>query len=309
MVSMVIGLFLILGAVTVYNQGRQNYTANEGIARLQENLRFAMDLIEPDIRLAGFWGMNSIPTALDANGIAVTCDLNDVTNWVFDPTGLGRGPTGLAAFNNIQAADANVVTANCPAHDSNIVVDTDVLEIRRVSAQGVNVLPGELLIQSSVDGAMAFNNGAVPNDFQDVDAARMDTFSMVVNSWYVANGSNSFDDVPSLRRRTLRGGVMVDEEVIAGVENMQIQLGIDTDVDPDNNVDQYVDPDDPLAANNPVLAVRIWMLIRATDAERGFIDGATYTPLDGALEDITPADGFRRMQVSKTIFLRNAMST
>ena len=307
MVSMVIGLFLVLGAVTVYNQGRQNYTANEGIARLQENLRFAMDVIEPDIRLAGFWGMNSAGTAVNANGMVITCDLNDVTNWVFDPQGTGlTDPTGLVAINNIQALDSGLVFANCPAHNSGIVVDTDILEIRRVSAQGVNMVPGEILVQSGLQGSIAFNNGVLPADFADFDAAQMDTFSLVATSWYVANGSNSFPGVPSLRRRTLRAGAMVDEEVIAGVENMQLQLGIDTDVNPDNNVDQYVDPDDPLAAGNPVIAVRIWMLIRSPDAERGFVDGATYTPLDGSLVDITPNDGFRRMQVSKTIFLRNA---
>lgn len=309
MVAMVIGLFLILGAMTVFTQGRQNYTVNEGVARLQENLRFALDIIEPDVRLAGFFGMHSVATSVNPNGMLVTCDGNDVTNWVFDPQGGGAGPTGLVAINNIQAPQANQVTNNCAAHDSNIVLNTDILEIRRVSAQGVNLVPGEILFQSGIDGGMAFNNGVVPADFVDTDPNRMDTFAMVVNSWYVANGSDSFDNVPSLRRRTLRGGVMVDEEVIAGVENMQIQLGLDTDLNPDNNVDQYVDPDDPLAANNPILAVRIWMLIRATDDERGFIDGATYTPLDEVLGDIQPADGFRRMQVSKTIFLRNSLTT
>ncbi len=56
MISLLIGTFLLLGAVTVYTQGRQNYQTAEGVARLQENMRFAFDTIEPDIRLAGFWG-------------------------------------------------------------------------------------------------------------------------------------------------------------------------------------------------------------------------------------------------------------
>lgn len=309
MVSMVIGLFLVLGAVTVYTQGRANYTANEGIARLQENLRFAMDVLEPDIRLAGFWGMHSADAAVNPNGLAVTCDGGDVTNWVFDPQGTGAGPTGLRAFNNIQAGGAGFVAPGCPAFDDGIAVNTDVLEIRRASSQPAAMVPGQMLMQSGIDGSTVFNDGALPLDFVDVDPLRMNTFGLVVNSWYISNGSNGFDGVPSLRRRTLRNGVMVDEEVIAGVENMQIQLGIDTDLIPDDNVDQYVDPDDPLAANNPVIAVRIWMLIRATDEERGFVDGGQYAPLDDALAPIEPDDSFRRLQVSKTIFLRNARTT
>ncbi len=306
MVSLVIGLFLVLGAVTVYTQGRKNYNVNEGVARLQENLRFATDVLEPDIRLAGFFGMHSEAGAITSTGINVTCDGGDVTNWVFNPA--GGGATGLIAANNIQAADANSVALNCPAFAAGIVVDTDVLEVRRATAQTVPLVAGEVLLQSGVGGSTAFVNGAIPPDFSDVDPTRMGTFGLVVNSWYVANGSNSYPNVPSLRRRTLRGGQMVDEEVIVGVENMQIQLGIDTDAVADNSVDQYVDPDSPLANVNPVLAVRIWLLIRSPEDERGFVDGATYTPLDNVLPAFQPNDGFRRMQLSKTIYLRNARS-
>ncbi len=230
----------------------------------------------------------------------------NVTNWVFNPA--GAGATGVIAFNNIQAGNAGQINPaiNCPAHASRIVTNTDVLEIRRASAQPANLLGGELQLQSGIQGSTAFNNGAIPPDFIDVDPTHMNTYNMVVNSWYVANGSDADPNTPSLRRRTIRGGQVVDEEVIAGVENLQIQLGIDTDAVTDDSVDQYVDPDSPLLATNPVLAVRVWMLIRADNAERGFVDGNTYTPLDNVLAPIQPADAFRRMQVSKTVYLRNA---
>jgi len=56
---MVIGLFLMLGAVTVYNQSRTTYRASEGVARLQEVARLALDVMESDVRMANFWGLNS----------------------------------------------------------------------------------------------------------------------------------------------------------------------------------------------------------------------------------------------------------
>src|SRR5512134_4024499 len=59
MVAMIIGLFLMLGAVTVYNQSRTTYRASEGVARLQEVARLALDVIEADVRMANFWGLNS----------------------------------------------------------------------------------------------------------------------------------------------------------------------------------------------------------------------------------------------------------
>jgi type IV pilus assembly protein PilW len=303
MVSMVIGIFLVLGAVTVYSQGRQNYTANEGIARLQENLRFAVNVLEPDVRLSGYWGMHNDSGLLEAPGIAITCDGNDVTPWALN-MGAG-GPPGMVAINNVQAGNNGFVTPGCPATQGGIVIDTDVLEIRRASAQPAPLSPGDMQLQSRLGQATVFQNGVVPAAYAGLAPGLTNTYSMLVNSWYVANGSNADPTVPSLRRRTLRGGQMVDEEVIAGVENMQIQLGLDTTVPPDGNVDQYVDPDDPAVALSEVVAARLWLLIRTTDAERGFVDGATYTPLDRQLANIQPGDNFRRMQVAKTIFLRN----
>ena len=59
MVALLISLFLLLGAVTVFNQSQSTYRASEGVARLQETARLAMDVVETDIRMANFWGMNN----------------------------------------------------------------------------------------------------------------------------------------------------------------------------------------------------------------------------------------------------------
>ncbi len=86
MIAMVIGVFLLIGTLTVFTQSRANFRVADSIARLQENARFAMDLVEPDLRLARFWGRNAEPGAIpgptDATfpaGIVVTCDTNDRT--------------------------------------------------------------------------------------------------------------------------------------------------------------------------------------------------------------------------------------
>ncbi len=306
MIAMAIGLILLLGAVTVYTQGRQSYAANESVSRVQENLRFALAMLEPDIRLAGYWGMNNDISGVDFTNVNILCNGNgnDITNWVFDPLGNGADP--VIATNNVQAAQANQIAGVCPVFAAGILANTDILQIRRVTGQPLNLLPaGEVLVQSNVAGATAFSNGAIPPAYTDVNPNEMGTYGVVLNAWYISGASELFPNTPSLRRLTLRNGQLVDEEVIAGVEDFQIQLGLDTDPGGDGNVDQYVDPDSPLVATNQVLSVRIWLLIRGTEAERGFIDGATYTPLDRVLLPVQPADNFRRIEVSKTIFLRN----
>jgi len=53
-----------------------------------------------------------------------------------------------------------------------------------------------------------------------------------------------------------------------------------------------------------ILAVRIWVRIRAERAENGFSDTNVYQYADVNVGPFN--DGFRRIVVSKTIYLRNA---
>lgn len=297
-ISMTISLFLVLGAVTVYNQGRANYQTTEGVARVQENMRFALTVMEPDIRLAGFWGQHNNSFNVDTTGVGVLCNGNAVSNWALDVT------TAIDALNNVTAGNAEDFTDDCPTFGDGIVGDTDVLMVRHASGQTRPLNAGTVQVQSNRIRSEMFNDGAIPATF----GAGTGTFDYAFNVWYIGQESANLDDIPSLRRLTLNGNQIVDEEVIAGVENMQIQFGVDTldgSGNPDGQIDRYVDPEDPILPNATVMAVRIWLLLRTEYEERGFVDGATYTPLDGNLDDITPDDGFRRMQVSKTIYVRN----
>jgi len=137
---------------------------------------------------------------------------------------------------------------------------------------------------------------------------------LLINSYYVAASSTLIPGVPTLRRKMLTsvGGVptVVDQEVAPGVENMQLQFGVD--VDQDNTVDRYVNPGDaildPLAVGfipgARVITARIWLVVRSISPEIGIQDLRNYQPGDVNLGVYT--DVFRRMQVSKTILLRNA---
>src|SRR5258706_8997917 len=57
LVAMAIGAVLIFGATQVYVNSRTAYGVNENIARLQETARYAMAVIEPDVRMSNFWGL------------------------------------------------------------------------------------------------------------------------------------------------------------------------------------------------------------------------------------------------------------
>jgi Tfp pilus assembly protein PilW len=291
------------------NTSRATFRVTEAVSRLQENARFALDAIEPDIRMAHYWGLTPrtyliqgrrAPT--DAAGIgAHTCG----NNWNINLNEAVDGTNG----NYTWACGANGTAA----------VNSDALVVRRASEDPVVALTANTLYIQSTRSQLGqiFAGTVVPAGYNATTSA---THRLIVNGYYV-DQTSSVAGMPSLRRKTLQnGGGIADEEILVGVENMQIQFGIDTDVPgtavaPNPNrgaVDRYVNPDDPMidpadAAFNPdaeILAVRVWLRLRAERVENGLVDATNYQYAGQNFGVFN--DGFRRMVVSKTIYLRNA---
>jgi type IV pilus assembly protein PilW len=308
LVALAIGSFLMIGAVQVYNQSRQAFIINESIARVQETAQFAMDTIEADLRMASNWGLHSRGVAIEGRSLLgnanpdslaepVTCG----AGWALD---LGRPVVG--SNNNYVLPCAAVGTGGAQAN-------SDVVTTRRATVAATPPNAARLQIQTTrIQGAL-FDDGNMPTGFTAVDS---ETHDLLVNSYYVAANSTLIPGVPALRRKSLvqLGGApsITDQEVAPGVENMQLQFGVD--VDDDNTIDRYVNPGNailtPGAAGfipgSRVLTVRIWLVVRGITIETGIQDNVNYAPGDVALG--TYNDSFRRMQVSKTILLRNARS-
>src|SRR5690606_33146546 len=57
LVAVTIGGLLIFGATQVYVDSKRTYETNESAARLQETARYAMSVLEPDIRMSNYWGL------------------------------------------------------------------------------------------------------------------------------------------------------------------------------------------------------------------------------------------------------------
>ncbi len=304
LVALAIGSFLTIGAVQIYSQSRQAFIINESIARVQETAQFAMDMIEADVRMASNWGRHSRPLAIEGRSIAG----NPNPNALPEPGDCGAG-WALDLAMTVDGSN-NTFTLACPAQPA-AQANSDVLTVRRTTVAPVALEAGRLQIQSTRIQGELFANGLVPATFNPAESA---THNLLVNSYYVASNSALIPGVPTLRRKRLGvvGGVpgIIDEEVAPGVENLQLQLGID--VNGDNTVDRYVNPGDAVYDPNAagyipgarVLTARIWLVVRGITIENGIMDGTDYEPGDVDLGVIN--DNFRRTQVSKTILLRNA---
>ncbi len=304
LVALAIGSFLMIGAVQVYNQSRQAYVINDSIARVQETAQFAMDTIEADLRMASNWGQTSRASSVNGRSEIGNADpLNLVP-----PGGCGAN----WAFDLLQplVGSNNAYTLPCDG-EGGVQANSDVFTTRRATVAAMPLEAGRIQIQTTRIQGELFADGNVPGGF---DALTSETHNLLVNSYYVAASSTLIPGVPTLRRKTLVGGAggptIVDQEIAPGVENIQLMLGVD--VDEDNTVDRYVNPGDPIfipgdAAFIPlarVLTARIWLVVRGITPEIGIQDNVNYQPGDIVLG--TYSDSFRRMQVSKTILLRNA---
>jgi hypothetical protein len=91
-------------------------------------------------------------------------------------------------------------------------------------------------------------------------------------------------------------GQPVTEELLPGVDNLQVQYGEETAAGVG-----YVDAD-AVGDWDALVTVRIWLLVRAECAENGFNDDRTYTMGD---QVIVPNDNFRRQLYSSVVMVRN----
>lgn len=64
MISLVLGLLLSAGVVTVFLSSKKTYQTQDAVSQIQENARFAEEFIARDTRMAGYSGCsNEMPTA------------------------------------------------------------------------------------------------------------------------------------------------------------------------------------------------------------------------------------------------------
>ena len=108
MVALTIGALLLAGAVSVYMQSRNTYRTNDTASRMQEIGRYAFDVISPDVRLAGYWGLTNRPDSFSNGAAAVGNDCEaDFTVNVAQPI-QGRDAKATGGTGTIDCDDAAV---------------------------------------------------------------------------------------------------------------------------------------------------------------------------------------------------------
>ncbi|MBC8024357.1 MAG: PilW family protein [Steroidobacteraceae bacterium] len=294
MIALSIGLILIAGFLTALRQSRALFATNESLAWLQDAGRNALSVIVPDIEHAGFYGFAG-------TGVRVATLPAGARDCGAD--------FAVALENPVQASNDRWPDsgADCApgASAGGARAGADTLTLRHASLAPSAPRAGRLQIYSrrldSQSPMDLFGDGRAPGSVDENHAVR----DLEVRTYYIANDSVGRPGWPALRVKALTesGGAAQfrDEEVTPGVEDLQVELGV---AGSDGRA-VYVAPDDPMVRTARIVAVRLWLRVRADSTESGFTDARPLGYASHVFQPTALESRQRRMLMERTVALRN----
>ena len=284
MVAMTLVLVVVAGAVGFLTRGRAAHRTGESIARLEESLDAGFSLLVDEIRLAGYLGLVAPRSAVIGASVLGAPERLDLAVAGGCGASLAHDlAVPVVAVDSAYAAAPGVALGCRPSPDGRAMAGADTLILRHASAESVPAQAGRLQLETNLRTALLSADGAAS---LGPEARRHD---LEVGVYYVSLDSTGRRDWPSLRRKRLVGGTrpaFQDEELVSGIANLQLLVGLDDAADADGAVDRWVSPGAPMADAVP-RALRIEL---------------------EAVSDVPERDlpGFaRRKRVSRVVELRN----
>ena len=315
MVALVITLILLAGIGQIFLSSKKSFTIQDSLSRIQENGRYALETVVADLRRSGYWGGNSKITEIGGTESAVTetggCSTGS-NDWVlmFDRRVYGKNDSKTDAEGTYNCIPASYVRG-------------DILVTRFMAPWVIGGLttdasymanhPNHYFMRTTLFRGAVFKGADTADAGNDVTGAAVRTAELVARAYYIGTSGTggtcpADGQVPSLYRQIVVDGSQRSEEVARGVDNLQVQYGVDTDND--GAIDQYLNAYDTGLRTtdewNQVIAARVWLLLRAECPETGYTNDNTYVMGD---VNYTPADtagrGYRRQLYTATVYLRN----
>jgi len=304
MIAMVLGLMVIAGVVTLFSQSQRSFKVDRNIAGMQDEARFALHEIARDLRMAGFVSEPLNPASVFFDpGLAIGADCGIVgqPNWIY-----GLNDAGTGDINTVTSVD-NATGATAAASFSCIApgeleINTDVIGIKRVSGNPLGLADlqaGMVYVRSNGTFGRMYTDPAppgVPAPFND--------WEYRPHIYYIRDFANvAGDGIPSLCRKTLAPGAppaMVTECIAQGIEDLQVEFGLDPDGD--GTVNRYA-PNPTLVELQDVISARVYILARTAEWDSGYTDQRTYAVSNAPA--YTPNDNFHRRMYQMTVPMRN----
>jgi type IV pilus assembly protein PilW len=293
MVSMVLGLIVIGGVVSVLVSNKNSYRTNEGLSQVQETARTAFELIARDIRQAGGTGCDGarrMANVLNTGSGAWWLTWNSILGYDQGVDDLAV-VEGTAVTNRIDTTDSlqlmgidgamlpiqshaaatgvltiNAATTPFAVNDIMLICDFDHSTTFQATAY-------DGVARTITHGASGSSPGNCSQGLgfpQDCTSATGNVYTFPQNSqigrlyavdWYIGHNGRAADGDRSLyRQRIGANGAAITEEIVSGVTDMQIRYGVNGS-NTISDASALVDA----AAWAPVSSVFITLTVRSTE--------------------------------------------
>lgn len=304
MVSIAIGLILLIGLVVMFAEQSKAQSELEKSSRQIENGRYAMQLLNEDLQMAGYYGEFSASLSGSLPNPCSTT-LTDLEAAMAFP---------------VQGYDAPATTAELPSciNSANHVPGTDILVVRRADSTSltlaqvaaINPPKWQVYLQSGLT-----NSGQLDKKMGLGTTATADVFSLktmakpatptasavvaqsaplrkfLVHIYFVSpcsvitpgsttctSASDGGNPIPTLKMVELEASgsatTMTTTPLVEGIERMQIDYGFDTTAD--GAPDSYAKTAPSVADWGNVMAVQVHLLARNNEASSGYLDKKSY---------------------------------
>lgn len=341
MIAMTLSLIVLAGILSIFSGSRSTYETIDRLSRLQENGRFALDQIVADTRSAGYLGCTNKPkyrlTTLN-HSADLAWDFSQAVRG-FEASGSSWSPTIGSAIDT-PAPGSDVLVLRVPDREA---IGVPLKSPMSTSSSGFTVThlaaaslsSGDVVLLSNCEAEVAFQITGFTSGSDVVGdtlthAVGGDTTTSPGNAtasidypfpahselipvhtviYYVRqSGSGTGSSCNSKNSCSLwrRKGVNAPEELVEGIDSMQVLYGVDTD--DDGALDDYSTAAAIAVSNRwaGVMSVRVALLARSLDEYSRNTDTSTYALLDTT---VGPYNDRRMRKVfSATTSLRNRIS-
>ena len=306
MVTLTLGFLVALGLVQIFASSNETYDALSQAAQQVENGRYAVQTIENDLRHAGYYGEYGFAGAAGA-ALPDPCEMADLTAL----------RDALPFY--VQGYDAPAGSPLACLDNANVMAGTDILVVRRVSTMTTApaaLVANEVYLQANADASNGLNpvldvghnpagfallrrDGATPAEIRKymVRIYFVSPCSMPAAGSVCGADADGGRPIPTLKRLEVAvnpGSGNLErriESIAEGIENLQIDYGVDTTGDgvPDGALRSI-----PAAVEDwsNVAAAQVHVLARNLRPAAGHTDTKTYRL--GVATTVTPGGSFRR---------------
>jgi type IV pilus assembly protein PilW len=335
LVALVIALSVMAGAIQIFVQSKSNFLAERELAGLQENARFVFKLFQDEVHMAGFnsCGGSAQNVANSIKGATTSWELNGTGLQGYEHE------AGLADFPVQIRADVAPITDSIVIRRTESPGYLVIRHLPATSRFDLNkkhdIAPGDIVAVATPDcqqlgyfqAVSAANkyvthtadNTVVPGNctadlagtfFCGSGIATSKSYppgsilmKLISHAYYVGP-SEVQNDMPALFRERL--GVVTkkattwSEELIQGVENMQVQYGID--LDGNDAADIYINANDGRIDWKKITSVQLSLRLRSL---LPFYPGNVPYEKFMGLQNTDGEDRYMRQTFTTTISLRN----